>query len=97
MKRLYLLLIAVFICAGAIAQPYENSWIDYSQQYYKIKVWQDGIFRISRNALFGASIPITSHDPRNIQLFHNGVEQYIYVNGESDGVFDANDYIHKSY
>ena len=32
-------------------------------------------------------------NPKQFQIFHNGVEQSILVAGESDGVFDPVDYI----
>ena len=77
----------------AAAQPYHNSWINYSQQYYKFQVAQTGIIRIDSTALANAGIPISSIDPRNLQLFARGVEQPIYIEGEGDGVFDGSDFI----
>ncbi|HEU4716920.1 MAG TPA: C25 family cysteine peptidase, partial [Bacteroidia bacterium] len=79
------------------SQTYNNSWISYSQHYLKIKVVNDGVYRIDSTVLSGAmnsmGIPLSSVDPRNFQVFHNGQEQYIWVQGESDGVFNAGDYI----
>jgi len=46
MKRLYLVLFLLLTGAALQAQPAENSWINYSQPYYKIKVWQEGIYRL---------------------------------------------------
>src|SRR6266568_706332 len=94
MKRLYTLLIVLFTCAGVKAQPSENSWISYSQNYYKIKVWEEGIFRLHVNALLGASIPVTAIDHRTIQLWHNGVEQYLYVYDQNgNDTINGNDYL----
>jgi hypothetical protein len=93
MKRFYLLVFILLIGAGAMAQPYENSWINYSQQYFKIKVWQEGIFRISTNDLLLAGIPAPAIDNRNIQIFHNGQEQYIYIYDQNSNLhIDGNDY-----
>ncbi|MCX6291286.1 MAG: C25 family cysteine peptidase [Bacteroidetes bacterium] len=94
MKRLYLFLIAAFIGTGTQAQPSENSWINYSQSYYKIKVWQDGVYRLQANTMMFAGIPVSVLDHRNIQIFHNGQEQYLYVYDQNgDHHINGNDYI----
>ncbi len=93
MKKLYLFFLAAILSIPAIAQDYGNSWINYNQQYFKVKVWQEGIYRINRQTLLFAGIPVASLDPRKIQLFRDGQEEYIYIEGESDGVFDTNDFI----
>ncbi|MDD3740817.1 MAG: hypothetical protein PHH30_06200, partial [Bacteroidales bacterium] len=76
------------------AQSYANEWINYDQQYFKIHVSQDGLYRIPYSSLVSAGIPAGSLDPRNIQIFHNGEEQYIYIHGEnSSGIWDPSSYI----
>jgi len=95
MKKNILLLcvLSLLVYSAAEAQVYENSWINYGQQYFKIKISQDGIYRINKNTLIFSGVPASANDPRKLQLFHNGQEEYIYVEGESDGVFDANDFV----
>jgi hypothetical protein len=78
---------------SAMAQVYGNEWINYNQSYYKFNIGSDGIYRISQQDLINAGVPLGTLIPKNIQLFKNGVEQYIYVDGESDGSFDATDFI----
>jgi len=51
------------------AAVFGNEWINYSQFYYKIKVGQNGIYRIDSAALAKAGIPVNSIDNRNYQLF----------------------------
>ncbi|PLW91748.1 MAG: hypothetical protein C0592_14335 [Marinilabiliales bacterium] len=75
------------------AQLYGNEWINYSQQYYQIKVVNDGLHRITYSTLINEGIPLGTFDPRQIQIIYKGEEQYIYVQGEGDGVFNATDYI----
>ena len=94
MKKLLLLLNLFFISFLGNAQgPYENDWIKYNQEYYKIKIAQDGIYRLGLNTLTSAGFAASTLDPRKIQLFHNGQEVPIYLEGESDGSFDASDFI----
>ena len=77
-----------------LAQNMGNEWINYSQKYYKFKVSQDGIYRISYAALQSAGVPLSSiNSPKNFQVFGRGQEQYIYVHNENTGVFTSNDYI----
>src|ERR1019366_6565045 len=92
-KRLLVICLLIFVFVGLKAQPYGNEWLNYSQKYYKIKIAQNGVCRIDSATLSSAGIPLSSIDPRNFQLFNKGIEQYIYVQGESDGVFNTTDYI----
>lgn len=59
---------------------------------YKIAVKQPGIYRLTYAALTAAGVP-TAIDPRTFKIRKNGIELPIYVSGESDGIFDATDYI----
>lgn len=93
MKRLLITFSLLTIAFWAGAQKFGNEWIKYSQDYYKFEIGQDGFYRISSNDLTTAGIAVSSIDPRNIQLFKNGEEQFIFVSGESDGSMDAGDYI----
>jgi len=75
------------------AQFSGNEWIDYSLTYYKISVSQEGIYKITKQTLANAGFPVSTVNPKNIQLFHNGKEQPIYIKGENDFIFDDTDYI----
>ena len=70
-----------------------NEWINYSQSYYKIKIAEEGIYKISQTALSNVGINTNNIDPRNIMMFRNGVQIPIYVVGEQDGTFNTTDYI----
>ncbi len=95
MKKLFYIFIFffTFLVSYSYSQPYGNEWINYSQQYYKINVCKNGIYRINYTALITAGIPTGSFDPRSFQIFNNGTEQHIYIKGENDGIFNTNDYI----
>ncbi len=91
-KILINLILSVLIYFSAFTQA--NSWIDYNKQYFKIHVSSDGIYRITYNELLNAGVPVNLIDPRGIQLFYRGEEQYIYIKGESStGIFDPAGYI----
>lgn len=90
-----LVVLAVFLILpfSSKAQTYGNEWINYNQHYYKIKIVADGAYRINYSTLVSQGIPITTFDPRQFQIFAKGEEQFIYIKGENDGVFDPSDYI----
>jgi len=96
-KRIFFLIIAAFFFflpfSEANAQPFGNEWINYDQSYFKIKVFKEGIYRISYNALASAGVPVGTFDPRSFQIYNKGVEQYIFVKNENTGSFSTNDYI----
>ncbi len=70
-----------------------NEWINYDQTYYKIKIGSEGIYRIDFQTLSDIGVPVSSLNPKNLQLFLNGEEQHIYISGEADEVFDSTDFI----
>ncbi len=72
---------------------YQNEWINFSQQYYKILTAKQGIYRLTYSDLQNAGVPVASIDPRMIQIFHRGKEQSIHVQGQADAVFNLEDYV----
>ncbi|HKR06455.1 MAG TPA: C25 family cysteine peptidase [Bacteroidia bacterium] len=102
MKKLYHLFLLMFFSFVAHSQPHGNEWIPFSiispvslQHYLKIQVWQEGIHRISFNDInqYLPQIVDSSVSPKRFQVFHKGIEQYIYVFGEDDNTFDNTDYV----
>ncbi len=92
-NRIYTFLVGIFILlyprVSSAQQVYGFEWIRPYQPYVKIKLIQEGVYRIQASELAGFS----SYNPRKFQLFKNGKEQAIYVSGELDGVFDPGDFI----
>lgn len=72
------------------AQMYDgtfgNEWIDYSQNYYKIKVLEDGLYHINRQILERDIAGLAQIPPQNFQLFYQGQEVPIYVHAENGQV-----------
>ena len=77
--------------------------------WYKIDLSESGIYKLTYDELNSLGVNVSSVDPHQIRIYHNGggvlpemneseryddlVEIPIYVSGESDGSFDKNDYI----
>ena len=93
------LLLTLFLLQSVItfSQPYGNEWVNASQPHFKFNIHQEGVYRISQQALNDAlsaqGINLATIDPRNIQVFARGEEQFIYLEGENDGTFDPTDFI----
>src|SRR4051812_22548607 len=98
MRRTFTLLFLFCLLhfSSVFGQTYENSWINFGQRYFKIKVWQTGVYRISSYSLQnnGVSTSFPFNDPRRMQLIYKGVEQSIYIHDENNNnIWDATDYI----
>src|SRR4051794_17197605 len=98
MKRLYILVLLACCTCFLQAQPYANEWIPFStsysiQQYFKISVWREGIYRITYNDLQGANVPLASINPRKLQLFREGKEQFIYISNDTATTWNNTMYI----
>lgn len=77
--------------------------------WYRIKITEEGIYKLDFNFLKSKGIDLSNVDPRTIQIFGNGgktlsekpedfinidlIENPILVIGEEDGKFDPGDYI----
>ncbi|HEY0771972.1 MAG TPA: hypothetical protein VGD31_16715, partial [Sphingobacteriaceae bacterium] len=91
MFRNLVLIFVVTLPLYAMSQP-SNQWINSSQEYFKIPVARDGIYKLTYPELLEAGFPVNA-DPGTFQLIHRGVEQAIKINGGEDGSFNPDDYI----
>lgn len=81
---------------------------DLSDNWYKVIVRENGIYKIDRTTLIQAGVPVSSLDPRTLRMFSGGGkvlpldnsnpflelrEMAIFVSGEDDGSFDSEDFI----
>jgi len=92
MKKAFLTFLMVSF-ALTFAKAQDPIWYDYSLTYYKIPTAQDGVYRVSAEALQASGINIAELDPRMIRVFHRGKEVAIHVEGENDGKVDPQDFI----
>ncbi len=88
----YILYFLIIITPNTYCQSIGNEWINFNQQYFKIKITQKGIYQINYNDLKSAGFPV-SINPQKIQLFRNGNEQAIFIKGEEDKQLNEGDFI----
>jgi len=91
-KSILILFILIHLGLQSFGQL-SNEWFDSSQRYFTFKIGQNGVYRLNYNTLSSHGIPVDDINPKNIQIFKNGEEQYLYVNGQEDNSFDADDFI----
>lgn len=88
---------------------YTDTSVLSSGDIYKIEIKKDGVYKINSDYLKNLGIDISNLDPKNIKIYGNGggslnqviddnfiddlLETPIFIEGESDGKFDNNDYI----
>ena len=88
--RTLLLLMCFLCCAAIVRAQYNNEWIDYSKTYYKCKVGQTGLCRISTGTLSG--LGLSAVPAGQFQLWRNGKEVALYTSAAS-GVLPAGGYL----
>ncbi len=93
----------------AVAYSQTNNSVLSEGNWYKFAVDTTGIFKIDRNFLQQLGIPLNGLNPKKIHIYGNGGQQLpllnssfrfddlqenaIFIVGENDNSFDANDYI----
>jgi hypothetical protein len=70
---------------------YGNEWIRYNQSYFRIKITEDGIYRLDYTALQAAGFPVGNVPAADWQLFRNGVPEPVFTS--TDGLFGSSDFL----
>ncbi len=66
---------------------YGNNWYNPGNNYVKLKIWENGVYRVTAADLAASGFSLNGIDPANLHLVFRGEEQYIYVE-ETGGVVD---------
>jgi hypothetical protein len=101
--------IAGVMAENNVNRSYADNSVLRSGDWYRIAARETGIYRISYQDLEDMGIDPAQIDPRSIRIYGNGngmleeanslprkddlMENSIFIEGESDGSFDAGDYI----
>jgi len=82
---------------GLKAQTVGNEWIDYSQKYFQIKIYETGWYRLDytdvNSALSSQALDISAIGSDQFQIFGREQEQPINVVDGGDGFLNSGDYI----
>ncbi|MCW3125167.1 MAG: hypothetical protein JWO03_825, partial [Bacteroidetes bacterium] len=96
MRKIYFLLFTICLfqfCRAQHVGLYGNEWVDYTpgHQYWKIKVKTDGFYHLPYTTLNNNIANLSSINPNDLVLYHNGQKVYIDVHTTA-GVFDTASY-----
>jgi hypothetical protein len=82
-RAMGLLWLALLLSTAAQAQsgPYGNEWIVPGQPYYKVKVWNDGLYRLDYAYL--SKLGAGAVAPTQLQVWRRGKEVAVYQGGNS--------------
>jgi hypothetical protein len=78
---LWLVLVGAATAAQAQSGPYGNEWIVPGQPYYKVKVWNDGLYRLDYAYL--SKLGAGAVAPTQLQVWRRGKEVAVYQGGNS--------------
>ncbi|MEM9329009.1 MAG: C25 family cysteine peptidase, partial [Bacteroidota bacterium] len=87
MRRI--LIIPILLLLGSLTTwaQYGNEWINYDQLYWKLKVVEDGLYRVTAGELAAQGFPVSQVSAENIKVYHNGEEVAVLVS-PSTGALD---------
>lgn len=89
MKKILLTLL-IFVSLLAQSQTFNNEWIDYNKTYYKFKIGNVGLYRITHRTL--DSLGIGNVPAEQFQLWRRGEQLPIYTSIQT-GLMGSADYI----
>jgi len=81
--------IGLLILLPCLGWSQTNSWIDFTQRYYKFEVIADGIYRIDYAALNAAGISVATINTQRFELWGRGAEVPIYIEDGGDGFINV--------
>ncbi len=84
------ILMGLFICCSHVlwAQPFGNEWIRFNQPYYKIKIAENGVYRINAAELQQAGVPISEIGANRYKIFRRGKEIAVHKEPLMSGLLD---------
>jgi hypothetical protein len=77
----------------AIELDSSGNWIDYSQEYVKLGIPEDGIYRITYDDLTNFGVNPSQINPSLLKIFNKGKQIPLFISEAGDLSFDQNDYI----
>ena len=74
-------------------QDSTGGWINYSNDYVKLLIPNDGIYKIGYQDLLNYGLTPSAIDPSTIKIYCKGNQLPLYISASQPGVFSPNDFI----
>ena len=90
---LFFTLVSFPVIAQIVLDPEQvgNEWIDENKTYFKVNIYQEGIYHITYHELLAAGMPVDQINGSQIELYSYGKPLRIRVS--SKGVLGPNDFV----
>ncbi|RED99440.1 putative type IX secretion system sortase PorU2 [Marinoscillum furvescens] len=72
--KLCILILCLSVGSMLFGQGTGNEWINYAQDYYRLKVAEDGLYRVTATELARVGVPVNNIAAGRYQVFRNGQE-----------------------
>lgn len=82
-NKLILLGISMLLAIGLTGQPFGHEWVNDNQSYFRLKVAEDGLYRVTATELSRVGVPINNIAAGRYQVFRNGQEVAITSRDEN--------------
>ena len=79
MKKIFAVILILGLSSTTSYGQYGDEWINPSQSYYKFKVGENGVYRISQSDLINAGVPISTIDPKMLKIYLDGNQIPIFI------------------
>ena len=94
MIRFISIFFLLLISTKSFSQTYGNEWVNFSQKYVKIKITEEGLFKITYDDVVAKNSFLGTLNPAKFQIFNKGVQIPLYITGTEDGRFNQGDIIY---
>ncbi len=74
-------------------QDSTGNWIDYANNYVKLTITNNGIYKIGYQDLINFGLTPAAIDPSTIKIYCKGQQIPLYISSGQPGTFSSNDYI----
>lgn len=64
---------------------YGNDWYRNNLIWFKLHVWQDGLYRVTQTDLDTAGVTLSNFDPNNLHIYYRGEEIPLHVETDLQG------------
>lgn len=70
-----------------------RDWFDPGRPYLRLLIAKDGLYKLTQSDIAATGVDPGAINPRTLKLYNRGLQIPLHVVGETDGVFNAGDFL----